>query len=331
MFPAAGAAAKLEKFAHIPSQSPGKSNQIPPGKGPTGGSGDRKSLGKVADNSAANPKIATKKSPVKGHSGATMDDIHNVNIAGPQEPTLNEVMGAINACSSSVSEMCVELRGLKEEVSSIRQEIQKVVERISGLEERVSRTEDMVAPMQQDFKRMQAQLETIKLKMDEWENRSRRQNIRVLGLPEKCEGPRPEEFMEGWLKEVFGAETFSQLFSIERAHRVPTNPIHAERRTRPLIMRFFNFKDKMKVLQRAREKGDIFYNGARISFYPDYSPELQRRRAGFLDIKRALRNLNIPYALLYPARLRVVASGSTQFFESARGAMEWLEEHKKNC
>lgn len=150
---AAAAAAKLEKFAHIPSQSPGKSNQVPPGKGSTGGPGDRKSLGKVADNSAANPRVVTKKSPVKGHSGATMDNTHNVNIAGHQEPTLNEVMGAINACSSLLSEMCTELRGLKEEVSSIRQEIQKVVERISGLEERVSRTEDMVSPMQQDFKK----------------------------------------------------------------------------------------------------------------------------------------------------------------------------------
>lgn len=227
--------------------------------------------------------------------------------------------------------MCDELRDLKEELCSMRQELQKTVERTDGLEERLNQIEDIVHPMRQDFKKMQAQLDANKFKMDEWENRLQTQNVRVLGLPEKCEGSCPEEFTEKWLKEVFGAEAFSQLFSIERAHRVLTKPAYSGGHPRPLIMRFFNFKDKMKVLQRAREKGDIFYNGVRISFYPDYSPDLKSRRAGFLDIKRALRNFNIPNALLYPARLRVVASGSTHFFESAGGAREWLEEYKKNC
>lgn len=70
----------------------------------------------------------------------------------------------------------------------------------------------------------------------------------------------------------------------------------------------------MKLMQKPREKGDIFFNGASISIYPDYYPDLQWRRAGFLDIKRTLRNYNIPYALLYPVRLRIEALGKTNFF-----------------
>lgn len=142
--------------------------------------------------------------------------------------------------------------------------------------------------MQQEFKVMQTQLDTYKSKMDEMENRLRIQNVRVLGLPEKSEGPRPEEFLEGWLREVFGAETFSRFFSIERAHRVPTRVATSSTCPRPMIMKLFNYRDKVTLMQKSREKGDIFYNGARVSLYPDYSPELQKKRAGFVDVKRSL-------------------------------------------
>lgn len=83
-------------------------------------------------------------------------------------------------------------------------------------------------------------------------------------------------------------------------------------------------------MQKSREKGDIFHNGAKVSLYPDYSPDLQRRRAGFTDIKLALRNYKIPYALLYPARLRIVALGATHFFDSVGGVTKWLEDNKLN-
>lgn len=67
-------------------------------------------------------------------------------------------------------------------------------------------------------------------------------------------------------------------------------------------------------MQKSREKGDNIYNGARISLYSDYSPDLQKRRAGFTDIKCSLRTYKIPYTLLYPARLRIEALGAIHFF-----------------
>lgn len=76
--------------------------------------------------------------------------------------------------------------------------------------------------------------------MDEMENRPRRHNVRVIGLPERCEGSCPEEFMEKWLWEVFGAETFSHFFAIERAHTVPTRTTYTEGRPRPMIMKLFS-------------------------------------------------------------------------------------------
>ena len=84
------------------------------------------------------------------------------------------------------------------------------------------------------------------------------------------------------------------------------------------------------MLRQARERANIQHNGVRVSFYPDFSQEVQRRRAKFLDVKRRLRNLQLPYAMLYPAKLRVVVRGQAQFFESAKEAMSWLDRNEQS-
>lgn len=46
-----------------------------------------------------------------------------------------------------------------------------------------------------------------------------------MGLPEKTEGRDPTEFVEKWQIDVFGKETFTPFYSVERAHRVPPRPL----------------------------------------------------------------------------------------------------------
>lgn len=62
-------------------------------------------------------------------------------------------------------------------------------------------------------------------KTDDIENRLRRNNVRIVGLPEKVEGRDPTVFVGGWLQEVFGKEAFSPIYTVKRAHRVPLRPL----------------------------------------------------------------------------------------------------------
>lgn len=74
--------------------------------------------------------------------------------------------------------------------------------------------------------------------------------------------------------------------------------------------------------------GIIRYNGTSVSIYPDFSPDLQKRRAKFGVIKRKLKQLKVTYALLYPARLWATALGETLFFDTPEGVAGWLATHK---
>lgn len=277
--------------------------------------------------------LATTTKALSNKSPEPMEQVEEVtNDPCPpleKEPTLKDVFVVVSACQGSLKELCDQMKGVKEDLILVRQDLQKTAERTTALEGRTSQLEDDILPLIKEVKNMKEQMARYTSKMDELENRNRRDNVRMVGLPEKSKGPNPIELLEKWLVEFFGRESFSTMFTIERAHRVPFRAPPAGGYPRPLLTKFLNCKDKVTLLRKAREAGNIFFNGTRISLYPDFSPELQRRRAEFIQIKHTLQKFKLSYALLYPARLRVTALGSNQFFDSPTSVEKWLEENKE--
>lgn len=67
-------------------------------------------------------------------------------------------------------------------------------------------------------------------------------------------------------------------------------------------------------MSKARQRGNIEYNGNRVSFYPDFSVEVQKQRAKFVDVKRRLRSQQITYSMMYPAKLLIMDGDPVRFF-----------------
>lgn len=74
---------------------------------------------------------------------------------------------------------------------------------------------------------------------------SRRNNIRLVGIPETTDTGKIENFVEELLKDIYGAE-LSPVFIVEQ--------------------------EKDAIVRGARECGQISYEGNNISFYPDFTP-----------------------------------------------------------
>lgn len=155
-----------------------------------------------------------------------------------------------------------------------------------------------------------------------------RNNVRLVGVPEKIEGANPSEYFESWLRNIFKKGMLTPLFTVERAHRVPLRPLPPGAPPRPLLIKLLHFRDRDAILRKACDLADVMLNGSRISFYPDLSAEVQKRRMQFQDVKKRLCALSLSYAMLYPAKLRVVALGATHFFESPKDASSWLDNHE---
>lgn len=89
--------------------------------------------------------------------------------------------------------------------------------RLGEAEQRISDQEDHTCELTRRLKRVERVLKTVAIKNEDLEARSRRNNICAAGLAESTNIGRPEIFMENLLKELFGAEAFTQSFVVEPA------------------------------------------------------------------------------------------------------------------
>ncbi|KAG1957816.1 hypothetical protein F2P79_007704 [Pimephales promelas] len=128
--------------------------------------------------------------------------------------------------------------------------------------------------------------------MVDMETRSCVNNLRLVGLPENCEGSDMCGFLESWLPDALELNPVRQPLVLERAHRVgPRRGTDAS--PRMVIMRFLNYKQKESVLRAAKTKKDILYKNIRVKLFADIATEVHRQRKQFYAVRGQLRKLGV--------------------------------------
>ena len=98
------------------------------------------------------------------------------------------------------------IANLTSQISSNHATIAKHDQTIQEIETAMDDFDGRMATMESALSRIAKENEQLKLKVDDLENRSRRCNIRITGIPEEEEGKQPTSFIESFLQDVFGAE-----------------------------------------------------------------------------------------------------------------------------
>lgn len=104
---------------------------------------------------------------------------------------MNEVLQAVNSCKLS---LCEQWKCIKEEFSFVRHDLQNV------REGRISSMKDDLNPIKQEIKMIGEKVNIYVAKMDDMENRLWRNNVKIVGLPERIESPYSIIILENWLK-----------------------------------------------------------------------------------------------------------------------------------
>ncbi|KAJ1213544.1 hypothetical protein NDU88_001178 [Pleurodeles waltl] len=107
---------------------------------------------------------------------------------------------------------------MTEQLDCIRPRVDDHDSRFEQLESRTSDLEDSRHGDREQLPQMERVLEVIRNENEDLEARSRRHNIRIIGLPESTNMGRMEDFVEGMLFDLFPGE-LSRLLVVERAHR----------------------------------------------------------------------------------------------------------------
>lgn len=132
--------------------------------------------------------------------------------------------------------------------------------------------------------------------------------------------------MENWLRDLLPSALLSLHFVVERAHRVLAQRPRPGSRPHPFLFKLLNYHDWDVVLHETRTLDNLTVGSSCVMFFPDYTAMVQRRRSTYLAVKKQLRELGLPYSLLFPSRLPVINKEGARFFDVLSDVWDWLEE-----
>ncbi|KAJ8009334.1 hypothetical protein DPEC_G00087810 [Dallia pectoralis] len=238
----------------------------------------------------------------------------DAEVATPGENN-RDILKAIISLKSGLYK---KIDGVQTTITEVRKEIQECTGRLAHAEKRISDAEDNVNGLISKVSTLESTVKTLSDKVEDLECRSRRNNVRLVGLPEKAEGLDMVTFLEKWLPEALGMESRETLV-IERAHRIGTLSNNDPRSARPrtLIMKFLNFKDKKRVLKAARIKRNVLYNNEQVRLHPDLSAGVHKMQRDYDDVQKKLRDKGIhKHRIIFPARLLLTHGDRSYTFQT---------------
>ncbi|KAJ7985105.1 hypothetical protein DPEC_G00348620 [Dallia pectoralis] len=215
---------------------------------------------------------------------------------------------------------------LSSSIDALRATVEAQGGRLKDVESGLSEYSDLLVRLEDTISHLVKDNSRLRDKLDDLEFRSRRNNVRILNVPEKMELDGALTFVSSLLLEVLGPSgVLSSAPKLDRAHRLgrlPDDPTNAK--PRPLICCLHDFQDRERILRRC-DKAQLFFRGGKIFIFPDMISSVSEKRATFLGIKRQLYDRKVRFSLRHPARLHVEHSGERLVFDSAGEAQKWYD------
>ena len=257
--------------------------------------------------------------------------------ASGQPLTLDMLVGELEKLRKDVTgELTISMNAALAPIQASLQKLTDTVGKhstvINEMETALTVHSDGITTLEREVAVLKSKLETttqvnekLQLAVEDLVSRSKRQNLRVIGVPEGMEGDDARLFMTSLFKKVTGDAQLETL-ELDRAHRSlgPKPP----QGSRPFIVRFHKYSHKERVLMWAKRNRDVTYQGHSIRIFEDFSAALAKKRAAFNKVKSMLFKDGIRFGLLYPARLRVSMNGQTRMFDSADEAERFYRTGK---
>lgn len=237
------------------------------------------------------------------------------------QAALSEILTSIKTELQAVtSELSVNISNIKSDLGALK-------DTVGEMETSLSACTDDIVTLQAKVEHLSAELLKVDNKCDHLEARSRRNNIRIVGVPEDSAVSSTTAAVSSLLKEALKLDKEPLL---DRVHRTLQPKPKPGERPRPIVARLHYHGDCVDILRRARAQQRIKTGDLMISIFPDYTARTARARAAFIDICRQLREIpGIRFGLLYPARLRITHEGVERDFKSPEDARSFIKSLTK--
>ncbi len=209
----------------------------------------------------------------------------------------------------------------------LRAEIQATGALASAAKQTRDRVDSVQAAAREDRKTVtdfRNQLEQLTEKMTDMEDRSRINNVRLVGLPEGAEGSDTAGFLRvnisRWIPFLGGRD-----IEIDRVHRLYDGKKNSDR-PRTLIFRALRWHDRSEILKGDRQAYPVkcAQDNVTLQFFPDFSPATTTRRKTFNPVLKKMTALGLQPFLTYPAVIKLRHKGEQRMFDSPQNAEDFI-------
>ncbi|CAH2293019.1 Hypothetical predicted protein [Pelobates cultripes] len=225
-----------------------------------------------------------------------------IPLPDPTAPlTIGVLRGMLREATADIkthvaAEITKQLEGLKTEMATL-------ASRTGQTENRISKLESSTQEHAQDIAYFHGKIAALEDGMEDLNNRSRRNNIRIRGLPEAVTQEQLLPTLKAIFQEMAPDLTPNDL-EIDRVHRALKPPNLNQATPRDIITRLHHFSAKEKLTQAARYKQPKF-KGISLTFFQDLSPLTLKKRRDLKPLTLALQQQGLKYVWGHPFKLIV--------------------------
>ena len=207
------------------------------------------------------------------------------------------------------------IREVKKDISDLKMSANFTGKDVKELQDKVAGIEKDTRKLIQESYDVNNEFDILEDKHEYLENQSRRNNVKLIGVPESDNAESWEESEERFKESVKSAlEIDASVMAIERAHRVGKKGgkkgRNGEVLPRPIVAKFLNWQDREKVLKSARDKRP---NG--LFFVEDLARRtLEKREALNLNWQSCFHNFFLLNSSVHQYSTRQASQGDLYLF-----------------
>ncbi|XP_069593107.1 uncharacterized protein [Ranitomeya imitator] len=205
---------------------------------------------------------------------------------------------------SEVKDIC------RAEIANVRQDLQHLNGRIEALEEEHDSTRKHMTEIHQLVSSQQKVMEEMQSHLEDLDNRGRRCNIRVKGVPEVEDSESPDLILQDIFNNILGAPS-TNITKLDRAHRA-LQPKNMSTQPRDIICCVHDFTTKELIMSKARTRNQIpSFRGTEVQLFPDLSRITLQKRRHLRPLLLILQEHQIKYRWGFPFALTARKDGKS--------------------
>nr|XP_033818516.1 IgGFc-binding protein-like [Geotrypetes seraphini] len=231
------------------------------------------------------------------------------------------IIAELKALRSMLADVGIDVTEIKSELADMREDVTQFQQRLQAIEDKQSGQQATIKELQVQVKK----IANLERELEDANLRSRRNNLRIWGVPEGMESTDMIKYLESFIPKILDI-TFDKPLEIDRAHQVPSHKLTNARYPRPIVFRLLRYSQIPEIMARARVKSPLKRDGYSILFVPDLSKKTAQLRKQMLAYRPKLKELNAKYGMMYPARMRVTLNNNTKDFTEPSALADFIEE-----